>query len=81
MDHTRECLAEGRNETCPVCVEIKARRELKAIESRIAHAVCHVEKFVTGPEIELRDRLRRIVGEEWDAINQRWTSLQLHPED
>lgn len=81
MDHTRECLAEGRTETCPVCVEIKDRRALKAISERVTRAVCDVEDFVTAAEADELDRLRAIVGEDWDAINQRWSPLQPHPED
>lgn len=75
QQHTRECLAEGRNETCPVCVEIKDRRALKAISERVTRAVCDVEDFVTAAEADELDRLRAIVGEDWDAINGRWEPL------
>lgn len=48
---------------------------LKRLEERITMAVCDVNGVVTNVEMDEVERLRRIVGESWDAINRRWVAL------
>ena len=49
------------------------RDRLQALEIRVAKAVCHVEGVVTKAENDELDRLRAVVGANFDAINRVWT--------
>jgi|TARA_R110000744_G_scaffold25522_5_gene63267 hypothetical protein len=49
-------------------------QKLINIENRIARAVASVHGYITKSEIDERDRLQKIVGREFDAVNNKWVN-------
>ena len=52
-----------------------ARTQLRALSERLARAVSDIRCFVTREDADRLEFLQDIVGERWDAVNQRWMPL------
>jgi len=55
---------------------MKSEDKLRILEERICRAVCSIHGHVTKAEIESLEKLRKIVGKSWDAINGQWKALE-----
>jgi hypothetical protein len=51
------------------------KKKLQVLKEHITRKVCNVKCFVTKQEADELERLEKIVGETWDAINGEWAPL------
>ena len=58
-----------------VAVSVK-RRRLQVVSQRVCDGVCSVHGYVTKADVDLLEQLEEEVGARWDAINQRWESIE-----
>ena len=52
------------------------RQCLRILEERIARQVADVHGIVTKTDHDMVVRLRKMVGERYDAVNRQWMSLE-----